>query len=291
MIKRIATVLEMIKFQHTLFALPFALMAMLLAARDWPVAGNRLPSLRVFALVLLAAYSARSAAMASNRIADLEQDRENPRTRMRALPAGLLTARFVWAFLLVHILVFLWAAFMLNWLAFALAPVALIVLLGYSYMKRVTWLTHFVLGLALGIAPVGAWIAVRGTFDLRPMVLALAVLFWTAGFDIIYACQDYAFDVATGVFSIPARFGINRALAISAALHFGSGLALVAFAVTAGAGVLFYASLVLAGGLLIYEHWIVSPNDLSRVNTAFFTVNGFVGLVLLACFFADLWIQ
>jgi len=288
--RRVATVLEMIKFQHTLFALPFALIAMLLAARDWPAPGTRLPSWRVFLLIVVAAYAARSAAMAFNRLADLDQDRANPRTRSRALPAGLLTPRFVWVFLLLHVALFVAAAYLLNPLAFALAPVALAVVLGYSYMKRFTYLTHFVLGLALAIAPVGAWIAVRGALDARPIVLALAVLFWTAGFDIIYACQDYAFDVAHGVQSIPARFGIARALVVSAVLHALAWGVLLAFALLAPAGPAFAAGLAFVGVLLVYQHWIVRPNDLSRVNVAFFTVNGFVGIVLLSCFFIDLWI-
>lgn len=285
--RRVRIVLEMIKFEHTLFALPFALIAMLLAARDYPETGNRLPSLGILALIVVACYAARSAAMAFNRLADLAQDRENPRTRNRALVTGLLMPRFVWGFLILHILLFIAAACALNGLTFALSPVALAIVLGYSYVKRFSWMTHFVLGLALGIAPVGAWIAVRGSFDVRPIVLSLAVLLWTAGFDIIYACQDYSFDVAKGVRSIPARFGVTRALIVSAVLHLFAWMALLAFALVAHSGSLFVAGIVLVGLLLAWEHWIVRPNDLSRINVAFFTINGVVGILLLLCFLGD----
>jgi 4-hydroxybenzoate polyprenyltransferase len=291
LLQRIVVVLEMIKFQHTVFALPFALIAMLLAARDFPEPGDRLPSPRVFALIVLACYAARSAAMAFNRLADLDQDRENPRTQSRALVIGLLTKRFVWLFTIFHVALFVAAAYGLNRLALALSPAALLVILGYSFVKRFSWLTHYVLGAALGIAPIGAWVAVRGTLDWRPMVLGLAVLFWTAGFDIIYACQDYAFDVAKGVHSIPARFGIARALAISSATHALAWLAMIAFAVAGAAGPIFLVGVVLVGGLLVYEHWIVRPDDLSRIGVAFFTVNGVVGIVLLCCFVVDLIVK
>lgn len=291
LLRRIGIVLEMIKFEHTLFALPFALIAMLLAARDYPQVGNRLPSLRTLVLIVVACYAARSAAMAFNRLADLDQDRENPRTRDRALVTGRLMPRFVWAFTLLHIALFIAAAYALNWLALTLSPVAVGILLGYSYVKRCSLTTHFILGLALGIAPVGAWIAVRGTFDLSPMVLGLAVLLWTAGFDIIYACQDYAFDVSKGIHSIPARFGIAGALVISAVLHVFTWLAMLVFAGVAHSGPLFIAGVVLVGGLLAYEHWIVKPHDLSRVNVSFFNVNGVVGILLLCCFLGDLLIR
>jgi len=291
LLRRVRIVLEMIKFEHTLFALPFALIAMLLAARDWPQPGNRLPSLRTLVLIVVACYAARSAAMAFNRLADLDQDRENPRTRNRALATGLLTTRFVWVFVAIHVALFVAVTYALNWLAFALSPVALAVVLGYSYVKRFSWMTHFVLGLALGIAPVGAWVAVRGTFDFRPMVLSLAVLFWTAGFDVVYACQDHAFDVAKGVRSIPARFGIAPALVVSSVLHAFAWLAMAAFAWTAQSGPLFLAGVFLVGGLLVYEHRIVRPGDLSRAGVAFFNVNGAVGIVLFCCFLGDLLLK
>jgi len=286
-LRRIRIVLEMIKFEHTLFALPFALIAMLLACRDYPQPGDRWPSLRTLVLIVVACYAARSAAMAFNRLADVAQDRENPRTRHRALVTGLLTTRFVWVFTAAHVALFIAMAYALNRLAFVLSPVALLVVLGYSLVKRFSWTTHFVLGLALGIAPVGAWIAIRGTFDLRPIILSLAVLLWTAGFDIIYACQDYAFDVQAGVRSIPARFGIAPALVVSALLHLFAWVALVAFAWAAQSGPVFAAGAILVGGLLAYEHWIVRPNDLTRVNVAFFNLNGVVGLLLLGCFLGD----
>jgi len=281
----------MIKFEHTLFALPFALISMMLACRDYPEPGDRWPSLRALVLIVVACYAARSAAMAFNRLADLDQDRENPRTRNRALPAGLLTTRFVWVFTALHVALFFLVAYLLNWLAFVLSPVALAIVLGYSYVKHFSLTTHFVLGLALGIAPVGAWIAVRGTFDILPMILSLAVLLWTAGFDIIYACQDYAFDSAKGVHSLPARYGIRSGLMVSSVLHALAWLALLAFAIAAHGGPLFVTGIALVGGLLAYEHWIVKPNDLARVNVAFFTVNGLVGILLFCCFLADLLIR
>ena len=289
--RRIAVVLGMIKFQHTVFALPFALMAMLLAARGYPEAGDRWPSLRVLALIVVACYAARSAAMAFNRLADVDQDRENPRTRNRALVTGVLTTRFVRTFTLFHVALFVAAAWALNRLAFCLSPVALLILLGYSFVKRFLWATHLVLGLALGIAPVGAWIAVRGEFGWPPIILGLAVTFWTAGFDVIYACQDYEFDVAKGVHSIPARFGIRWALVLSALFHVIAWLNMLAFGFLAAAGAPFLVGIVLVGVLLIYEHWIVRPSDLSRIGVAFFNVNGVVGFVLLACFLGDLWMR
>ena len=290
-LRKTSLLLGLIKFEHTLFALPFALIAMLLACRDYPQLGDRWPTLRTLILVIVACYAARSAAMAFNRLADVDQDRENPRTRYRALATGLLTPRFVVVFTIGHIALFVATAYALNQLALALSPVALLIILGYSYVKRFSWATHFVLGLALGIAPVGAWIAVRGTFDLRPIILSVAVLLWTAGFDIIYACQDYAFDVVAGVRSIPARFGIAPALVVSALLHLFAWVALLAFAWAAQSGPLFIVGVVLVGGVLAYEHWIVRPDDLSRVNMAFFNLNGVVGILLLGCFLGDLLIK
>lgn len=288
LLRRIAIVFEMIKFEHTIFALPFALITMLMASRDWPVVGNRLPSLRTFLLIVLACYAARSAAMAFNRLVDLDQDRENPRTRNRALVAGRVGTRFVCGFVIFHSALFIAVAYALNWLAFVLSPLALAIVLGYSYVKRFSWLTHFALGLADALAPIGAWIAVRGSFGLGSAILGVAVLFWIAGFDIIYACQDYEFDIAKGIHSIPARFGIAPALVVSAVLHALAWLAFVGFAFVAGGGPFFLAGVVLVGALLVYEHMIVRPDDLSRVGVAFFDVNGLVSVVLLLCFLADI---
>ncbi|MCX7013189.1 MAG: putative 4-hydroxybenzoate polyprenyltransferase [Candidatus Sumerlaeota bacterium] len=277
MLRRLRLVLEMIRFHHSVFALPFALIGMMLAARGWPPA-------RTFAWIVAACVCARSAAMAFNRLADHALDARNPRTAGRALPAGALTRRFVWVFTLAAVAGFLLSAAMLNRLALALSPVALAVLLGYSYTKRFTNLSHFVLGLALGIAPVGAWIAVRGDLAAAPLVVCLGVLLWTAGFDILYACQDYEHDVRTSLYSIPKALGIPRALAVSSLLHVAAFVAFLAVYFLGSLGYLYLAALAASGALMTWEHWLVKPNDLSRLNTAFFTLNGFVSIGLfLGC--------
>jgi 4-hydroxybenzoate polyprenyltransferase len=270
----------MIKFSHTLFALPFALLAMVLAAGGWP-------PWPVVGKILAAMVGARSAAMAHNRLVDRAIDGANPRTADRALPAGALSVSFVWTFLLVSAAVFVVAAASLNRLTLALSPVALGVLMGYAYTKRFTWLSHFALGLCLAIAPAGAWIAVRGSLDLLPVLIAAAVLFWTAGFDILYALQDEEFDRGAGLHSIPARFGARTALVVSALCHaLTAGFLVIAWRLS-GSGPLFGAALLLSVGALVYQHAIVRPGDLSRVNAAFFTANGFVSVVLCAGGVAD----
>jgi len=278
MLRTLRILLEMIKFEHTLFALPFALMSAMVAARGVP------PGWKLF-WILVAMVGARSSAMAFNRLADLEYDRRNPRTAGRALPAGLLTAAQAWAFTLATAGVFVVAAGMLNHLALALSPVALGIVWGYSYTKRFTTWTHVFLGLSLGVAPVGAWIGVLGRFDVAPLVLAAAVMLWTAGFDIIYACQDVEVDRAEGLFSLPARRGIGTALAASALLHAAMMGLLVWFGALAGLGAIYWAGLAVVAGAFVYEHSLVKPHDLGRVNAAFFTTNGFVSLALL-CFTA-----
>ena len=277
---RLATTLAMIKFSHTLFALPFALLAMVLAAGGWP-------PWPVVGKILAAMVGARSAAMAHNRLADRAIDAANPRTADRALPAGALSVPFVWSFLAVSAAVFVAAAASLNPLTLALSPVALAILLGYAYTKRFTWLSHFALGLCLAIAPVGAWIAVLGSFALLPALIGLAVLFWTAGFDILYALQDEEFDRRAGLQSIPARFGTRPALALSALCHAATAGLLFSTWRLSGSGPLFGAALLVSVGALVYQHAIVRPGDLSRVNAAFFTANGFVSAVLCAGGVAD----
>lgn len=275
--RQLRLILEMIKFEHTVFALPFALMSALLAAGGWP-SGKQL------LWILVAMVGARSSAMAFNRLVDQEFDRLNPRTANRALPAGLLRRSQVWAFTLVTAGLLVLAAGMLNRLALALSPVALAVIWGYSYTKRFTNWSHLILGLALSIAPVGAWIAIRGQFAGPPLVLAAAVALWVAGFDIIYACQDVEFDRTIGLFSLPARLGLARALRVSRAFH------LIMVGLLAGLywlgqpylGWLYLVGVGVVGLLLTYEQSLVSPNNLSRVNAAFFTLNGFVSLGLLA---------
>lgn len=283
LLTKIRLTLEMIKFEHSVFALPFALTGALLAIRE---DGFSTPNLAgKLGWIIAAMVAARSAAMTFNRILDTEIDARNPRTRSRHLPAGLLSRRFAWGFLVVAIAVFVAAAAALNPLCLKLAPVALAVVLGYSYTKRFTSLSHLVLGLALGIAPAAAWIAVRGSLDVRIALLTAAVALWTAGFDIIYACQDYEFDRREGLSSIPRRFGIPAALMIARALHLGMLAALATLAYAFELGPISLAGIGLVAALLAYEHSLVKPSDLSRVNAAFFTVNGWIG-VLFFCFWA-----
>lgn len=276
---------EMIKIGHSVFALPFALAGMALAMR----AEGRW-SLRTALWVVVCAVAARTAAMAQNRLLDARLDAANPRTRARALPAGRVTRGFVLALVLGSSSVFVAAAGQLNRLCLLLSPAVLLVLLGYPYAKRFTALCHVWLGVSLGLSPLGAWVAVRGSFEgfLTPLLLGGAVTLWTAGFDLIYACQDVAHDRGAGLFSGPARLGVARALRLSAALH-GLCFALLAllYAVNPHVSWAYGAGLLAAGALLVYEHSIVSQDDLSRVDTAFFTLNGLVSLVLGGLTIAD----
>lgn len=281
--RSLRTTLEMIKFSHTLFALPFALLSAVLAARGWPDG----PTL---AKILLAMVGARSAAMAHNRLADRMIDAANPRTASRALPSGALSVRFVQIFLAASVVLFFLAAASLNRLTFWLSPAALGLLFLYAYTKRFTWFSHIVLGLCLGLAPVGAWIAVRGAFGKVPLLLGAAVLCWTAGFDLIYALQDEEHDRRVGLHSLPARWGAGTALVVSAALHILMvALLLAAWRLSRG-GWPFAVGIGITAAALLWQHTIVRPGDLSRVNTAFFTANGFVSVALAACGIADvLW--
>jgi 4-hydroxybenzoate polyprenyltransferase len=268
----------MIKVEHTLFALPFAFLGALLAA-------NGMPALRQIVWIIVAMVGARSAAMAFNRIADRNIDARNPRTANRALPAGLLSVSFVWAFTILSAALFLFAAAMLNRLTLILAPVALASVLLYSFTKRWTQFSHLVLGWCLSIAPTGAWIAVRGEIGSAvPLLLSLVVLLWTAGFDVLYACQDYDFDRHEGLRSIPARVGIAQALWIARALHAGAFVALVALYFMTNLGPVAFAGVIATGALLIYQHRLVRADDLGRLNAAFFTTNAFVSVILLVTF-------
>jgi len=284
--KRFVLTLEMIKFEHSIFALPFAGVGALLAVRD---AGYAVPHLVAkLAWIAVAMVSARSAAMSFNRLLDADVDARNPRTQARHLPSGVLTKSFAWAFLGAATLLFLVAARMLSPLCLALAPAALVVLWGYSFTKRFTTFSHLVLGLALGIAPAAAWIALRGSLDWRILPLTAAVMLWTAGFDIIYACQDYEFDVAEGLFSYPRRFGIAGALAIARGFHILMLVCLLALVYTFGLGPISLAGVAAVAALLAYEHSLVKPHDLSRVNAAFFTVNGYVSVLFFGFWAADI---
>jgi len=275
----------MIKIEHTLFALPFAFLGAVLAA-------NGLPTLRQTVWIIVAMVGARSTAMAFNRLADRRIDARNPRTAMRALPAGTLSVAFVWMFTAMSALIFLLAAAMLNRLTLILAPVALMSVLPYSFTKRWTQFSHIVLGWCLSIAPTGAWIAVRGQIgSVVPLLLSLVVLLWTAGFDVLYACQDYEFDRREGLRSIPARVGIERALWISRALHAGAFLSLTWLYLVTGLGPLAIAGVLLTGVLLLYQHRLVRADDLSRLNAAFFTTNAFVSVILLVTFGAAVFLH
>jgi 4-hydroxybenzoate polyprenyltransferase len=268
----------MIKIEHTLFALPFAFLGAVLAA-------NGLPSLKQVLWIVVAMVGARSTAMAFNRIVDRRFDAKNPRTAMRALPAGLLSVGFVWAFTIISATLFVLAAAMLNRLTLILAPVALASVLLYSFTKRWTKLSHIVLGWCLCIAPTGAWIAVRGEIGSPvPLLLSLVVLLWTAGFDVLYACQDFEFDRAEGLYSIPARFGIARSLWIARGLHGAAFLALVWLYLVSGLGTLAMVGVLATAALLVYQHRLIKSDDLGRLNAAFFTTNAFVSVILLATF-------
>jgi len=281
--RNIRTTLEMIKIEHTLFALPFAFLGALLAARDFTPTG--LPTWWQALWITLAMVGARSAAMAFNRIADREYDAANPRTVARAIPAGQLSVSFVWAFTIASAALFFLASAMLNRLTLLLSPVALGSVLLYSYTKRFTSLSHVVLGWCLCIAPTGAWVAVRGSLDSPvPLLLSLVVLLWTAGFDVLYACQDTEFDRRAGLRSIPARVGVERALWVSRLLHVGAFAALTGLYFLTGLGAPAMAGVAATGALLAYQHSLVRADDLSRLNAAFFTTNAFVSVILLVTF-------
>jgi 4-hydroxybenzoate polyprenyltransferase len=275
---RIRTVLEMIKFEHSVFALPFALTGALLAARatlhGWP-------TLRQILWIVVAMVAARSAAMTLNRIADLRYDKENPRTKMRALATGALSVSFAWTFTLLAVAVFFVAAWQLNPLALKLAPVAIAILFFYSYTKRFTNWSHLFLGFALGISPAAAWIAITSGLDWRMLILCGAVTLWVGGFDVLYACQDVEFDKNAGLYSIPKRFGIASALRIARVMHVGVVALLSWLAYGFGLPWPAWAGIVVVAGLLAYEHSLVKADDLSKLNAAFFTVNGYISMLFL----------
>lgn len=271
--RKIIILLEMIKIEHTVFALPFAFMGALLGARGFPSGPQAF-------YILLAMVGARSAAMAFNRLVDARVDALNPRTADRALPRGLISRRTTIIFIAASSLLFLWAAGRLNPLCRTLAPFALIAVFFYSYTKRFTWASHFFLGGALGLAPLGGWIAVRGEAGLVPLVLGGAVLLWVAGFDILYSLQDEEFDRAAGLFSLPARLGRVESLKIARSLHLGAALGFFLCGWLADLKWVYWGALGLAGLLLVWEHRLISPSDLSRLQQAFLTLNGLVGLLL-----------
>jgi 4-hydroxybenzoate polyprenyltransferase len=278
---RIKTVLEMIKFEHSVFALPFALTGALLAARATHQPPSGWPSLRQFLWIVVAMVAARSAAMTMNRIVDLRYDRENPRTKQRAIPMGALTLRFAWFFTLVAAGMFLIAAWQLNSLALKLAPLALAILFFYSFTKRFTNWSHLFLGFALGISPAAAWIAITGGLDWRMLILCAAVTLWVGGFDVLYACQDIDYDQRAGLYSVPKRFGIAKALLIARAKHVGVIGLLGWLALSFGLPWPAWAGIAVVAALLAYEHSLVKPDDLSKLDAAFFAMNGYISISFL----------
>jgi 4-hydroxybenzoate polyprenyltransferase len=282
--KSTVATLEMIKWEHSIFALPFALTGAVLAANGWP-------PLRVLGWIVVCMVAARSAAMAFNRLVDARLDAANPRTAMRAIPAGSLSGRFVGGFVVVSVLLFALGAAMLNRMTLELAPIALAIVLAYSYMKRITRWSHVVLGLALGIAPSAAWIAVRGSLDVRIVVLTAAVLLWVGGFDVLYACQDFEHDRKAGLNSVPQAFGVAPAFWIARAMHLGMLAMLCWLIVLFGLGKVAVLGVVLVALLLLYEHLIISPKDMRRMNAAFFTLNGLISVVFFGFVAADVLLR
>src|SRR5947208_12635418 len=275
---RIGTVLEMIKFEHSVFALPFALTGALLAAR---AARHEWPTLRQILCIVVAMVAARSAAMTTNRIVDLRYGRENPRTKLRALVTGALSLEFAWFFNILAVVIFFVAAWQLNPLALKLAPLAIAILFFYSFTKRFTNWSHLFLGFALGISPAAAWIAITGGLDPRMLILCAAVTLWVGGFDVLYACQDIEYDQGAGLFSVPKKFGVAKALLIARVMHVGVIVLLGWLAFSFGLPWPAWAGIAVVASLLGYEHSLVKADDLSKVVAAFFTVNGYISMVFL----------
>ncbi len=270
----------MIKWEHSFLTLPFGLTGAVIAA-------NGIPTLHQSLWIVVALVAARSAAMAFNRLADAQIDAGNPRTATRALPAGLLTRQFVFWFVVITSVILIFAARQLNPLAFYLSPVALAIVFAYSYMKRFTRWAHLFLGLAMGIAPAAAWVAIRGNLDPRIFIITSAVMFWGGGFDVLYSCQDYEYDVREGLHSVPSRFGIAKALMIARGFHVIAFALFVWMVPAFGLGRLALAGVIVVGALLVYEHSLVHAKDLSRLNAAFFTTNGMISMLLFFTILAD----
>ena len=287
---RLRTILEMIKFEHSIFALPFALTGALLAAHTLQPNGSLWPSWRQLLWIIVAMVGARSFAMTINRIADLRYDRENPRTKNRALVTGSLSVGFAWGFALAAAALLVIAAWQLNRLTLELSPVALAILFLYSYTKRFTALSHLVLGFCLGISPAAAWIAVAGSLDPRILILCAAVTLWVGGFDVLYSCQDVAFDKSAGLFSIPKRFGVARALVIARAMHIAMIALLAWLAASFALPWPAWLGIAVVAAMLVWEHSLVSATDLSRLNAAFFTVNGYISVLFFLFWGAAVYI-
>jgi 4-hydroxybenzoate polyprenyltransferase len=280
---KVATLLEAIKFEHTIFALPFAYLGMVLAARGWPGWGP-------FCWITVAMVAARTLAMAANRVIDRQLDAANPRTAQRALPRGLLASRDLVLLALVALAIFFLAASQLNALVLTLTPIAAVIVVGYSYTKRFTWLSHIVLGLADAMGLVGAWLAVAGELTLPGYLLGFAVTAWIAGFDMIYACQDVDFDRRAGLYSIPARFGVAAGLHCARLMHLATAVLLLAAGFAVPLGAAYFAGCLIAIGLLVYEHRLVHPGDLSKLNMAFFNVNGYIAVIVCVAAVVGLYV-
>lgn len=288
MLNKIRVFLEMIKIEHTLFALPFAFMGALVGDI---VINDQLPSWSQIGWILMAMVGARSAAMALNRMIDAAIDARNPRTANRAIPAGLLKIGEVLLFTIISFGLLIWAAAMLEPLSFYLLPVAVFMLVFYSFTKRFTWLCHLVLGLTIALAPLGGWVAVTNEIGWEAVIFYVTIACWTAGFDIVYACQDYEFDKNEGLYSIPVRFGIAKSLKIARGFHIATAIGFVVLFLLTSLSWWYLVGIIIALGLLIYEHLIVKPNDLTRLNTAFFTMNGVLSIVVFAFTFIDLAVK
>ena len=283
MLKRIYSILKLIKFSHTVFSLPFAVMSAFIAA-------DGLPGLRQLLLILGALVMARSCAMSFNRLVDARYDIHNPRTSYRIQLQDLIGKGNLWLFTILCTLLFVVFAGMLNRLCLLISPFALLVIFGYSYTKRFTNLSHLVLGLSLALSPIGAWIGITGEIAIAPLILAIAVLLWTAGFDIIYACQDLQHDIKTGLHSIPKKMGIKNSLILSSLLHFLMLIVLFLFMYFKRLNYVYFGGVCFVGIMLIYEHSLIKPHDLSKINLAFFTVNGIISMILMVVTLVDIFI-
>ncbi|MGA8943840.1 MAG: UbiA-like polyprenyltransferase [Thermoactinomyces sp.] len=284
---KLKIVLEMIKFEHTIFALPFAYMGAILGSLE--VRGG-FPTWEEMGWITLAMVGARSAAMSLNRLIDWRIDAKNPRTKDRAIPAGLVSTTFVWGFVFISFALLFFSAYQLNMLAVYLLPVAVFFLWFYSYTKRFTWTCHFFLGIATALGPLGGWVATTAQVDMLSLILFAAVALWIGGFDVIYACQDVEFDRQESLYSIPARFGVKKALLISTLMHVGTAAGLIALLLLMNLGLWFAVGVAIALIILVYEHAIVSANDLSRLNTAFFTMNGVLSVILFTFTLLDVFL-
>jgi 4-hydroxybenzoate polyprenyltransferase len=286
--KKFKVFLEMIKFEHTLFALPFAYMGAILGSM---VLKDALPSWAQIGWITLAMVGARSAAMGLNRVIDKVIDAKNPRTAGRAIPAGLLSSKEVLLFIVISLVLLYIATSQLNKLCMELLPIAVFFLVIYSYTKRFTWACHLILGLTIALAPLGGWVAVTGKIDMVSLVFYFTVAFWTAGFDIIYACQDIEFDRKEGLYSIPSRFGIPKALFLAKLFHVLTAVGFMSLYFLTELSWVYFAGIIVAYLILIYEHRLVSPKDLSKLNTAFFTMNGVLSVLMFTFTFIDLVVR